>query len=113
MNNRDEVILATENVRVRILTLDGEQATAWHFHTEVTDRMLCLEGKVAVEYQDPPERATLNPGERCEVAVKRAHRVVNLTAAPAKYLLVQGVGRYDFNVVAETALSSQETSHII
>jgi len=104
MNVSDEVILETEDVRVRILALESEQATSWHFHTEVTDKMLCLEGKIAVEYQTPSERAELSPGERCEVAVERVHRVVNLKAERAKYLLVQGVGRYDFKVVDEAML---------
>lgn len=104
MNTRDEVMLDTENVRVRIMVLDGGQATAWHYHTEIVDQMLCLEGKVAIEYQGPQECVELNPGGRCEVAVERVHRVVNLTPDDAKYLLVQGVGRYDFNVVNETAL---------
>jgi len=99
MNDRDEVILETEHVRVRILVLEEGEATAWHFHTEVTDRMLCLEGKIAVEYQEPVERIELDCGERCEVAVTRPHRVVNLSSGNAKYLLVQGVGRYDFNVI--------------
>jgi quercetin dioxygenase-like cupin family protein len=99
MNDRDEVILETENVRVRILVLEGGQATAWHFHTEVTDKMLCLEGSIAVEYQEPEERVELGHGERCEVVVEQVHRVVNLTDETAKYLLVQGVGRYDFNIV--------------
>ena len=101
MNVHDEVILETENVRVRILALESGQATSWHFHTEVTDKMFCLQGEIAVEYQTPSERAELSPGERCEVSVERVHRVVNLTADIAKYLLVQGVGRYDFNVVDE------------
>ena len=99
MKDRDEVILETENVRVRILTLAADEATAWHFHSEVTDRMLCLEGAIAVEYREPPESIKLARGERCDVTVTRIHRVVNLTFAAAKYLLVQGVGRYDFNVV--------------
>jgi len=99
MNYREEVILETDTVRVRILALEGSQATAWHFHTEVTDRMLCLEGMIAVEYHDPQERIELSPGGRCEVAVDRIHRVLNLTTETAKYLLVQGVGRYDFNTV--------------
>ena len=99
MNDRDEVILETGNVRVRILVLDAGEATAWHFHSEVTDRMLCLQGSIAVEYQDPRESVELVCGERCEVAVTRVHRVVNMTPETAKYLLVQGVGRYDFNVV--------------
>ena len=101
MNYRDEVILETENVRVRILALDAGQATAWHFHTEVTDKMLCLEGLIAVEYQGPQQRVELSVGERCEVRVERVHRVINLGSESAKYLLVQGVGRYDFNPVDE------------
>ena len=101
MNYREEVILATDQVRVRILTLDGGQATPWHFHREVADRMLCLAGRLAVEYRDPPERVELSVSDRCEVSVGRVHRVVNLTAEGASDLLVQGVGRYDFNVVDE------------
>jgi len=99
MNDRDEVILETGNVRVRIMVLDANDATAWHFHSEVTDRMLCLQGTIAVEYQVPRESIELACGERCEVAVTRVHRVANLSPETAKYLLVQGVGHYDFNVV--------------
>lgn len=102
MHDLDEVLLETDNVRVRILVLEDGQATPWHFHTEVADRMLCLQGEIAVEYQKPPERIVLLAGERCDVAVERVHRVVNLAADMAKYLLVQGVGRYDFNVVNDT-----------
>lgn len=101
MSYSDEVLLETADVRVRILALAGGQATAWHYHSAVTDKMLCLEGRIAVEYRDPGERVELSPGGRCEVLVERTHRVVNLTADTAKYLLVQGVGRYDFNVVDE------------
>ena len=50
MNARDEVLLETDDVRVRILVLEAGETTAWHFHTEVTDKMLCLEGQIAVEY---------------------------------------------------------------
>jgi quercetin dioxygenase-like cupin family protein len=99
MNDRNQVILETENVRVRIMSLDAREATDWHFHSEVTDRMLCLQGSIAVEYKDPRESVELACGERCEVAVTRVHRVVNRSPEMAKYLLVQGVGRYDFNAV--------------
>lgn len=99
MNDSDEVILETGDVRVRVLVLNAGQTTAWHYHSEVTDRMFCLEGRVVIEYQDPLERVELGPGGRCEVAVERVHRVVNSGASVAKYLLVQGVGQYDFNVV--------------
>ena len=80
MNDLDNVILETESVCVRILVLEGSKATAWHFHTEVTDRMLCLEGEIAVEYQKPQERVEHDVGERREVSVERSHRVVNLSS---------------------------------
>ena len=102
MSNRDEVILETDSVRVRILVLEAGQATAWHFHSEVTDRMLCLEGRVAVEYAPLQTPVELRPGDRCEVSVGEVHRVVNRAPETSKYLLVQGVGRYDFNVVPGT-----------
>ncbi len=104
MHDSDEVMLKTDDALVRILTLEGEQATSWHFHTAVTDKMLCLEGRIAIEQYGPQDRVVLRPGGRCEVTVERVHRVVNLETETAKYLLVQGVGRYDFNVVDETGL---------
>jgi quercetin dioxygenase-like cupin family protein len=104
MHDCDEVILKTDDALVRILTLEGGQATSWHFHTEVTDKMLCLKGRIVIEQQGPQERVVLCPGGRCEVTVERVHRVVNQGTETAQYLLVQGVGRYDFNVVDETAL---------
>jgi len=100
MSAYDEVIIESSDVRVRILSLVTGDETAWHYHTEVTDRMFCLEGKIAVDCLDPAERVELVPGGRCEVAVGRVHKVVNLGPATARYLLVQGLGRYDFNRVA-------------
>ena len=99
MSDRNRTVLATDNVRVRIMTLESGAATAWHYHTEVTDSMYCLDGPIAVEYRNPDERMELVNGQYCNVAVKRVHRVVNLTRREAQYLLVQGIGRYDFNEV--------------
>lgn len=92
----DEMILETADVRVRILTLTAGNATPWHRHSAVTDRMLGLSGALVVESRDPDEAFPLTPGDRCEIAVGRVHRVVNPTGEDARYLLVQGVGRYDF-----------------
>jgi quercetin dioxygenase-like cupin family protein len=101
MTDRNKVVLETESVRVRIMALEGGQATAWHYHTEVTDRIFCLVGPVAVEYRNPDERIELVNGEYSDVSVERVHRVINLTMQDARYLLVQGVGSYDFNAVDE------------
>ncbi len=94
----EEEILRTENVRVRIVHLGPEEAGSWHAHSEVTDNMFCLSGRMSVRMRAPEEEVFLRPGERCTVAQGRTHQVVNAEPTLTKYLLVQGIGRYDFNV---------------
>ncbi len=99
MANRE--IIRTDTVSVRIMELAGGAATEWHYHTEVTDFFVGLSGTVVVETRQPENTVTLLPGERTDVPVGRVHRVVNLSPGMAEYLLVQGVGHYDFRRVAD------------
>ena len=92
-----EILLQTDDVLIRIMPLGGFGATPWHTHTNVTDRILTLAGRVAVEFRDPDEIVVLQHGDFCTVETGRVHRVVNAGDQPARYLLIQGVGRYDFN----------------
>jgi len=79
--------------------LPGE-STSWHFHSEVTDHMVGLTGVIIVHLKQPEALFKLYPGLRCTVEVGRAHQVSNdSTGDPASYLLIQGIGRYDLNVV--------------
>jgi len=99
---REEILLETAEVRVRVMELDPGAATPWHFHHQVTDQMVALKGKLRVDLRAPAESRVLPPGERCRVETGRVHRVVNADPhAPASYLLIQGVGRYDFNPVTD------------
>lgn len=95
----EETIIRTGDVSVRILGMAPGGAGHWHFHTEVLDNMFCLTGVISVRLREPDEEIHLHPGQRLEVHPGRVHRVVNTGNGPATYLLVQGVGRYDFNVV--------------
>lgn len=101
----DEVewIARTETVGVRVNTLGPGAATPWHFHTEVADDVFGLDTPVEVGLRAPDETVVLPPGGRVHVAPGRVHRVVNRGAGPARYLLVQATGRYDFNEVAAGA----------
>jgi mannose-6-phosphate isomerase-like protein (cupin superfamily) len=58
-----------------------------------------LEGSIIVRMQDPDEEFRLSPGQRCRIVVRRVHQLENQADTEATYLLVQGIGRYDFNVV--------------
>lgn len=94
-----EVIVKTDNVSVRIMRLSAGQATEWHYHTQVTDNMFCLAGDVVIRLEKPAEEFHLAPGQRCKVEKHRVHQVANCGGTESAYLLVQGIGACDFNVV--------------
>jgi quercetin dioxygenase-like cupin family protein len=94
MGNED--IIRTGEVLVREMELSDGSATEWHSHSRVHDYFVCLEGKVKVETRNPDSAIVLEPGQRYTVPTGQVHRVVNLDGRISKYLLVQGVGKYDF-----------------
>ena len=95
----EQVIIKTKDVSVRIIEVRSHEVAAWHYHTEIMDNMFCLTGDITVRLREPNEELVLSPGQRCEVMKGRVHQVANAGADIARYLLVQGVGNYDFNVV--------------
>jgi quercetin dioxygenase-like cupin family protein len=96
MSKTQEFIIDTEKVRVRVMPLAPGQSTDWHYHTEVTDTMVCLEGQLAIAMKEPEEVIHLKPGQMHQVLPGRVHQVSNPGTGESKYLLIQGVGKYDF-----------------
>ena len=94
-----EVIAKTDNLRVRIMKLAPSEIADWHYHTQVTDDIFCLTGKIIVRMQDPLEEVYLSPGQRARIPLGRDHQLENPDETVSSYLLVQGIGKYDFNVV--------------
>ena len=100
IKKQEEFLIQTDTVRVRVMELQPGEATAWHFHREVTDHMVCLSGVIEVRLQPDAAVHVLLPGQRCTVAVLQVHQVANTSdSETGSYLLIQGVGRYDFNPV--------------
>ena len=94
-----EVIVKTDNVRVRVMRLSPRELADWHYHTQITDDIFCMEGSILVHMQEPDEEIHLSPGQRAHVESGRNHQLENLNDEDAAYLLVQGIGKYDFNLV--------------
>ena len=94
---REETILQTDDVRVRLIELAPGERAPLHHHTEVTDTMFGISGEILVRLQNPEEEALLTPGARCVVRPGRVHQVLNHRPdESSQYLLIQGVGKYDF-----------------
>lgn len=91
-----KVLAQTSDVRIVEYTLNPGDRHPWHRHSEVTDRIYCLEGLIGVDTKEPAHQFRLNPGENCEVPVGTVHHVSNQGAGTSRYLLVQALGKYDY-----------------
>lgn len=91
-----EMVAEGADLRVQVLTLAAGQSVPWHYHSEITDSFVCLEGPMVVETRAPRATYRLMPGERCAVGPKTAHFVHGENGGPCKFMIVQGVGVYDF-----------------
>jgi quercetin dioxygenase-like cupin family protein len=90
-----QIILQTREVRVAEYSLAPGEGQPWHRHSEVSDHFYCLEGAIEVEVRDA-QRQILRPGDKFSVPSGSVHRARNAHDRPSRYLLIQGVGKYDF-----------------
>jgi quercetin dioxygenase-like cupin family protein len=90
------IIAETPDLRVVEYALASGQAQPWHHHSEITDVFYCLEGRIEVDCRDPARQQTLHPGEKGSMPAGTIHRVRNAGDGISRYLLIQGVGRFDF-----------------
>jgi quercetin dioxygenase-like cupin family protein len=91
-----EMVAEGADLRVSILTLASGQCIPWHSHSETADSFFCMEGPMVVETRVPAAFLVLNPGERCTIGPKRPHYVHGQNDGPCKFMIVQGVGVYDW-----------------
>jgi quercetin dioxygenase-like cupin family protein len=91
-----KILVQTADVRIVEYTLNPGDSHPWHYHTEVTDRVYCLEGLIAVDIRQPSESRVLRPGDSSEVAQRIVHHVSNAGDGTSRYLLVQALGKYDY-----------------
>jgi len=75
--------------------MDPNASGAWHHHSHVSEHCYCLKGRIIVEIPGKPA-VTLGAGERCELPAGISHRLRNASNQISGYLVVQGVGIYDF-----------------
>jgi len=90
------VVAKGADVLVREYTLDPSEVIPWHRHSEVSDYYYGLEGVVVVETRGPDARHQVAAGQSATVMSPTVHRVSNGGKQACRFLLIQGVGRYDF-----------------
>jgi mannose-6-phosphate isomerase-like protein (cupin superfamily) len=91
-----EIVAAGKDVQARVYTLAPGEVIPWHSHSEIADHFFVLDGELTVETRAPDDHRTLSIGQRYQINARHAHQTSNRGTRDCRFLLVQGVGRYDF-----------------
>lgn len=94
---------ARPGFRITELQISPTQKVPWHYHSNVRDTFYVLAGAIRIFLQEPKEEVLLRPGETYTVQPKRAHLVTNAGETSAVFLVLQGVGEYDFVPLVQRA----------
>ena len=100
---REEATLIDANgVRAVEFSMEAGSTGPLHTHSEVVEHCYCLSGTLIVDIEGQ-QSTTLAPGMRCSLPVGQAHRVRNGGEELCRFLVIQGVGRFDFKEVPKVS----------
>ncbi len=87
---------ARPGFRITEIQISSAQKVPWHYHNNVQDTFYVLKGNLRLFLRDPKEEVRLGPGDTYAVKPRRPHLVANGGEGSATFLVLQGIGEYDF-----------------
>jgi len=92
-----EPVVKGSDVVVRVFTLAPGEVIPWHYHRETTDHYFVLDGMVSISAREPDVKQwSLRVGSSHKIKPGTPHLVANGGDTDCRFLLVQGVGAYDW-----------------
>ena len=82
--------------RISELQISPTQKVPWHYHSNVQDTFYVIEGHIRLFLREPDENMRLGPGDVYSFAAPRPHLVTNDGDRSATFLVLQGLGEYDY-----------------
>ena len=82
--------------RISELQISSTQQVPWHYHSNIQDTFYVLVGTLRLFLRDSNEEVRLGPGETYAVRPGRPHLVTNGGESSATFLVLQGIGEYDY-----------------
>jgi len=93
---RQTVHAARPGFRIAELQISAKQMVPWHYHSHIQDTFYVIEGTLRLFLRDPKEEVRLGPGDTYAVKPRRPHLVTNGGGTSATFLVLQGIGEFDF-----------------
>jgi quercetin dioxygenase-like cupin family protein len=91
-----DAVFSTDEVQVHRMVLAPGEEVPWHFHSHVRDTFYVLRGPVTIFTSEPEVTTIIDAGDTFQTRDRQPHRVVNASDHEVSVLLIQGVGKYDF-----------------
>jgi len=82
--------------RISELQISPAQKVPWHYHNYIQDTFYVIEGHIRLFMREPEQDVRLGPGESYCVGRGRPHLVANDGEGSATFLVLQGIGEYDY-----------------
>jgi mannose-6-phosphate isomerase-like protein (cupin superfamily) len=82
--------------RISELQISATQIVPWHSHSNVQDTFYVIQGEIRIILREPDEQIVLGPGKTFSVQAMRPHMVRNAGKISATFLILQGIGEYDY-----------------
>jgi len=82
--------------RISELQISPTQSVPWHSHSAISDTFYVIEGRLRLFLREPVEEVLLDPGDSYRVVPRRPHLVTNGGESSATFLVLQGIGEYDY-----------------
>jgi mannose-6-phosphate isomerase-like protein (cupin superfamily) len=87
---------ARPGFRITELQISPSQKVPWHCHSNVQDTFYVIEGQIRLYLREPKEEVRLSPSDTYSVKPRRPYLVTNGGDTSATFLVLQGIGEYDF-----------------
>jgi len=87
---------ARPGFRITELQISPTQKVPWHLHSNIQDTFYVISGHLRIFLREPKEDIRLGPGDTYSVKARRPHLVTNGGDGSATFLVLQGIGEYDY-----------------
>lgn len=85
-----------DGFRINELQISPSQTVPWHYHNHIKDTFYVLKGEITIHLREPKDSLALGESESYIVEPKRPHSVTNSGSTSATFLVLQGIGEYDY-----------------
>src|SRR5712671_6502432 len=93
---RREYYATRPGFRIAEMQISPTQTVPWHYHNHVQDTFYVVTGSIRVFAREPAEEVLLRTGQTYAVLPGRPHLVTNAGDTSAVFLVLQGIGEFDF-----------------